>query len=102
VTREPQPIACSLGTAGAADQAAAWRALLGRAAVTTERRAPTRVDWTLGDDDGDLLELVRLARAEKACCPFLELRFVVEADGLHLQITAPPEAGPLLDELAGP
>lgn len=95
------PLACSLGPSGARDQAALWQELLKRAAVAVDRPALATVDWTLTDDADDLVEVVRLAQAEKACCPFLDLRFVIEADAVHLLITAPPEAASLLDHLAG-
>lgn len=94
------PVACSLTPGEAVHRLGEWRSLIGEAAgppQRTERGARVHFPHT-----PDLEHRVRaLAAAEKECCSFFA--FDVRADGgdLMLDIEAPDEAQPLVDELVG-
>jgi hypothetical protein len=45
--------------------------------------------------------LAAFVAAERACCPFFDLRVTVEGDLLVLTIAGPPDAEPLIVELVG-
>jgi hypothetical protein len=52
------------------------------------------VSWS--DAEGLEAELRALADAEARCCPFLTLAVVREAGRLHLDVSGPPDAAPLI------
>lgn len=95
-----QPIACTLTPGEAVHRLGEWRSLIGEAAgppQRTDRGARVHFPHT-----PDLERRVRaLAAAETACCSFFE--FDVRADGgdLTLDIEAPDDAQPLVEELVG-
>ena len=93
------PIACTLEAGDVPARLAQWRALLAGA------RARTRLaDGVMRIDFGpayDLAELTRLVAAEHACCAFLSFMVTISVDGLSLEVSAPPEAAVIVDDLFG-
>jgi len=96
------PIACSLGAdalAGRLDEMDRLRADALRSRTATPGALVLRFAAP-----GDVAARVdRLVAAERECCPFL--RFAVRRTGTEvvLEVTGPPEAGPILDRfLAAP
>jgi MerR family transcriptional regulator, copper efflux regulator len=94
------PIACSLTAVDVEAQVERWRQLATRPDVTIERRSPTEVAIHLGQPQ-DLAEIVALAQAEKACCPFFEFDLEIKAESVTLRVEAPDDAVAVLDALVG-
>ena len=92
------PIACSLSESSARDQLDDWRQLLSDAV----RLSPTELSLPISDEPGQLEEIVALAQREKACCPFFDFLIHIEAEGVALHISVPPEAVAVLDALGAP
>lgn len=89
-------IACSLGAAELSGRIEDWKALL----VHVRRRVP--VDGGVRLEFGEVVsvaDVARLVAAEQACCPFLAFALTVDGRGLALEVRAPVEAQPLLDDL---
>ncbi|MGH9295629.1 MAG: hypothetical protein ACRD0B_09885 [Acidimicrobiales bacterium] len=92
------PIACSLTAGDAEERVAEWRQLLERhvsEVARTDRLARLR----LAEGDGPLVAATDLARREKACCPFLELRLVIYPEAVWLEVEAPDYDAAVLDGL---
>ncbi len=98
----PIPVACSLDEQAALAQLEEWRALLAAPTVTWQRISPTELALGLADDPAQWETVVRLARREKACCPFFEFTLGIGADALTLTISVPESAAALLDLFAAP
>jgi hypothetical protein len=95
----PIPIACHLTDEAAVSQLQEWRTVLAEP-VTSRRLSPTELALRLPDDLAPLEAIVRLARREKACCPFFDFALRIEAEAVTLTVTVPEEAASLLDSLA--
>jgi hypothetical protein len=91
------PIACSLPGAEARAQLGEWTELLGRSAVSAERESDTILTFRLRSDLRGLEDLVRLARREKACCPFFDFDLAIGAEDVTLRISVPRDATEVLD-----
>jgi len=96
------PVACNLDDQAAFAQLEEWRALLAGPTVTRQRVSPTELALGLSEDPAQLETVVRLARREKACCPFFDFSLRIGADALTLTISVPEEAAALLDQFAAP
>jgi len=92
------PVACTLGPTEAVDQLGEWQDLQ-RSLLSVDRisggvrlRLPVEVHASAVD----------LARREQSCCRFLVITVTVEESEVILDITSDqPEAGPVIDLLAG-
>ncbi|WP_299953593.1 MerR family transcriptional regulator [uncultured Modestobacter sp.] len=92
-----EAIACSLTGADHAVRIGRWRQALGNAPRTAV-------------DGGYALHLPRraveavmlLVSEEHECCPFLTFRLQLDGTGLRVEVTAPPEATSLIDQLFSP
>lgn len=92
------PIACALSADDADARVAEWRRFLGTAVAEVERTG--RSAWLrLHGDDATLLAAVDLARREKACCGFFELRVVPLPQAVWLEVEALEELASVLDGL---
>jgi hypothetical protein len=85
-----RPPACSLAPGEAADRAAEFRALAGRALQSRELRDGTLV-LSFRAEAGMREAVDDLARRERECCSFLD--FGVEASGDSVTLTIGAEAG---------
>lgn len=92
------PIACSLSAEGAQAQLNDWSELLARATVGGRRTSPTELAFGLAEDPIHLLEVVALARREKACCPFFRFSIELDVQSIELRISVPAAAAAVLDE----
>lgn len=91
-------IACLLDPELVRERADAWRDLVAQAAEV--RVTPGGVRLLL--PSRDLLPAVAdLVRAEHECCPFFDFTLRVYQRGLSLEVSAPPEARLLVDDLLG-
>jgi hypothetical protein len=95
-----EPIACSL-TAEARAEREAWLTRLRGVAIAVRATDGGIVARFPGDPriESDLHDL---ARAEAACCPFLELRIESVRDDVELHVSGPAAARPLIEELFAP
>jgi hypothetical protein len=95
--RQPIPIACSLSAGELADRrlefAAAAEHVVGR--EPTERGVRLRFRNPPGFQE----ELADLIRREKECCPFYDFRISTVDGEVLLEVDAPPEARPIIDQL---
>lgn len=92
------PIACSLSAADFRDRR---REIASLAAHALRSRTPIDDGERLTFADGDDTErqLIHLAAAEAACCPFLTLDLRRHGGELTLDVTGPPDARPIIEEL---
>lgn len=91
------PIACNLGAEAAGRQLDEWRELL--AQFPSSRLSPTQLAVRLAGSPPALAHLIALAQREKACCPFFDFSFQVEADVVVLGVSVPDDATSILDDL---
>jgi MerR family copper efflux transcriptional regulator len=77
-----------------------WKTLAARLVRGADRPSPRVLRWALVDEREGLVELIALARAESACCPFFEFRLHLAAAGLSLEIEVPADAVAILDGFA--
>ncbi len=100
--RHPEvPVACSLAGAEARAQVGEWHRLLAAPDVTVERLSPTALQLRWSDGVGPGHDVLRLARREKACCPFFTFTIEVGLSDMTLHIAVPEGAETALDALAG-
>jgi MerR family transcriptional regulator, copper efflux regulator len=92
------PIACALSADDASARGEEWRQFVASSVLDIERRGPS-ARLRLRDGDAALLLAADLARREKACCAFFEFRLALLPEGIWLEVDAPAEAAPILDEL---
>lgn len=95
---ETPPIACSLAGGDMQARIGEWQALL--AAVDRREAIPNGMRFTFGSG-APLGEITRLAGAEFACCPFFSFTVRIDARGVVLEVTAPPDGQVLLDSVFG-
>jgi hypothetical protein len=93
------PVACSLADTEAHRQLDGWRRVLESPAVQVSRISPTVLEIRWADDLDQLEAVVRLARLEKACCPFFDFTIRIEADMVALSVSVPDDAVAVLDGL---
>jgi len=94
------PIACTLTADDMGDRLAEWNAALARA--TTREVTPDGYRLRFAPDAEFAGELANLAAREVGCCAFFTFAITVATDGLALDVLAPADARPLLDDLFGP
>ena len=92
-------IACRLDPERVPGRLDEWRNL---AALATERRTTPDGVEVLFPTPGMAVALADLVRAEHECCPFFGFTIRFDGRGLSLEVTAPPEARPLVDQLLAP
>jgi MerR family transcriptional regulator, copper efflux regulator len=90
------PIACSLGRDDRTDRAARWAGVL--EAVTSRETIPDGTRLTFDADRTGAGDLAALADAEARCCPFFAFTLRL-GPPLVLEVRAPADALPLVDEL---
>lgn len=95
--RRTIPIACTLEPAALPDRLAAWQAVAEEAVAEEPVEGGIRLRFPR--TPGLPARLAALAEAEQGCCAFFEFRVGVLAEGVTLDITAPPDARPLIDTL---
>ena len=93
------PIACSLEADDMGDRLAAWQEALARA--TTRETTPEGYRLRFAADAVFAGQLAELAAREVECCAFFTFVVTVTTDGLALDVNAPADARPLLDDLFG-
>jgi hypothetical protein len=91
------PIACSLDAADLSQRVAEIGAL-GREALVGAEVAPGRAVLRFASGVHD--RVAAIVAAEAKCCPFLDLRVTDEPDAVVLEIGAPADAQPVLEEFA--
>ena len=99
ITREPQPIACTLEPSAVDDRVDEWRRLLDSA---TER-APVEGGVALRFDPapGTAATVADLAAREQGCCSFFEFTLRLVPGALWLEVRAPADALPIVETLFG-
>jgi MerR family transcriptional regulator, copper efflux regulator len=93
------PIACTLEPDAMPDRLADWQTLLNNAKPRS-LMSDGRVRIEL-DDDVDLGELARLARAEQHCCAFFSFTLTLDMRGIALEVGAPDVAADLVHTVFG-
>jgi len=88
---ESIPIACSLDAEGQVQR--------GRDFAGLRPQSLTRVDGGLVAEyaAADEAAVTAFADAERACCPFLDIRVDRRGDAVLLRISGPEEAAPIID-----
>lgn len=92
------PIACTLGAGAVHGRIEDWRAVLDH--VRGREQLASGVRLVLGSS-APLEELTRLLVAEQDCCRFFAFALTVDSRGVGLEVTAPPEAQPVIESLFG-
>jgi hypothetical protein len=91
-------IACSLDPVDQERRFAEF-ADLAEVALLEAVRTPRGARLLLRDGDGVQGSLARLIEAERRCCSFLEFAVVSSDDGIRVNVSGPPTAGPLIERL---
>jgi hypothetical protein len=91
-------IACTLGAESLRGRLEDWQSLLTHAVDRREIDGGVRVEFEAGVPTD---ELIRLVAAEQACCQFFRFAITVDTRGIALEITAPPDARPVVESLFG-
>ncbi len=91
------PVACGLTDGAARAQIEEWHELLAASVIAADRVSPVELSLLLTDDLDRLKAIIGLARREKACCPFFDFSFRIEAHAVSLHIRVPEDAATLLD-----
>ena len=94
------PIVCSLAADDMGERLEEWRAAVAHA--TARETTPGGYRLRFASDAAFAGHLAELAAREVECCAFLRFAVTVATDGLALDVLAPADARPLLDELFGP
>jgi hypothetical protein len=96
------PIACTLTEAEMRERR---RTILDsvRGAVSRVTALPAGYAYHFEAKPEALVQLARLVELERVCCAFLTFRIIAEAgsDAICLEITGPPDAKPLIDDIFG-
>jgi len=92
------PIACTLGAESLRGRLADWQSLLTHAVERREIDGGVRVEFDAGVPAD---ELMRLVSAEQDCCQFFRFAITVDTRGIALEVTAPPDARPMVESLFG-
>ena len=93
-------IACTLPVEQVSTRVADWHALVERAVTSEPVPGGTRLRFL--PDPTLAAEIGALAAAEQSCCSFFTFVVRIDAAGTELTVTAPAEAGPLVDALFDP
>jgi MerR family copper efflux transcriptional regulator len=92
------PIVCTLDGSAMPARLEDWQAVLRH--VTVRAAIPDGLRLGFGAD-APLGEMAMLAAAEHECCAFFRFAITVDERGVALEVTAPTDAQPLIDELFG-
>ncbi|MBW3668971.1 MAG: hypothetical protein KY443_07125 [Actinobacteria bacterium] len=95
--RRTIPIACTLEPAALPARLAAWHAVVGESVAEEPVEGGVRLRFAR--TPGLPARLAALAEAEQGCCGFFEFRVGLTPEDVTLDITAPPDARPLIDTL---
>lgn len=104
VHADPSPIACSLGREELGERTMQWQQILTRARRRTDLGETERgvgVQLTFDNDAVVVSQLAYLIAAEQQCCSFYAFTLTVADGTVVVEIRAPRDAAPLLDELFG-
>ena len=96
---QPLPLACSLSGKELRERGD-WLERLGRHVVRREPR-PGGMVVRFRREAGVEEELRELVAAEARCCPFLTLSVRAEGDLLELDVSGPPDAQGIVEEMFG-
>ena len=96
--RQPIPSACSLSSGQREDRELEFRDLAASALLASER-TPAGIRLRFDPAPAVRARVMELVRKEKECCPFFDFRLEASLAEFSLQVSAPPEAEPMLDEL---
>jgi hypothetical protein len=96
--RESIPLACSLTAGDQADRRLEFGHILGRGLLARED-TPSGIRLRFRASPGLEQSLLDLTSREKECCPFFDFRIEANRDELLLEVSAPPEARPIVDRL---
>jgi len=92
------PVACTLEPERVGDRLSDWQRVLADATVHEPIDGGVRAWFS---DDTDAAALAGLAASEQQCCRFFTFSITISAAGLVLDITGPPDARPVINELVG-
>jgi DNA-binding transcriptional MerR regulator len=92
------PIACTLDPESLNGRLDDWHALLRHVAARETIDGGVRAEF---DDQVPVGGLARLVAAEQECCQFLRFAITVDSRGIGLEVTAPPDALPIIQGLFG-
>ena len=95
---QPSPVACTLDSSAVGSRLDEWQALLSR--VSTKAPIPGGLRLTF-EQDAPVAEIARLAAAEQECCRFFSFTITIDDRGVALEVTAPPDAEPIVASLFG-
>jgi MerR family copper efflux transcriptional regulator len=95
---ESIPLACSLTAGDQAGRRLEFDAILGRGLLAREM-TPRGIRLRFRASPGLRQDLVDLTHREKECCPFFDFRIEANGDELLLDVSAPPEARPVIEQL---
>jgi hypothetical protein len=95
--RQPILIACSLSPGERSDRRLEFAAVAERIVGREPTERGVRVRFR--DVPGFQEELADLIRREKECCPFYDFRISAVDGEVLLEVDAPPEAQPIIDQL---
>lgn len=98
VPATPLPIVCSLSRADLTHRQQEWGAFMSTATVTESTEAGATVLFPPSIDVG---ALARLVAAECDCCNFFTFAITLDGTGVSLEVSAPPDARPMIDLLIG-
>ncbi|MBS1881589.1 MAG: hypothetical protein JSS97_01370 [Actinobacteria bacterium] len=93
------PVACSLDASGMKDRLERLRSIGADALVEVEEPSERSALLRFRPDAGTRTSLEEVVAAERACCPFLDLRLTDRGGLVELGIAAPPEGVGILEEL---
>ena len=89
------PIACTLGPEELRARTGELSALAGRA-LRARERIPGGERLTFAGGEATERELDEVIAAEARCCAFLRMELRRSSNRLVLEVTGPPEAGPII------
>jgi MerR family copper efflux transcriptional regulator len=96
--RESIPLACSLTAGDQADRRLEFGAILRRGLLARED-TPRGIRLRFRTSPGLQQDLVDLTNREKECCSFFDFRIESFQGEIVLEVGAPPEARPIVEEL---
>lgn len=92
------PVACTLGAGQLRGRVEEWGVLL--AHVASRESIPGGVRAVF-ESTVPLDELIRLTSVEQSCCQFFAFAITIDSRGVGLEVTAPADAGEIVDALFG-
>lgn len=92
------PVACTLGASELPQRLAEWREILGHVTGRAQIDGGLRLSLSA---ETPVERLAALAVAEQACCGFFRFALTVDGRGVGFEVTGPPDAASVIDELFG-